>query len=145
MLNGQLIPRSIRRLGVRMTTYAGVGAVGTAAQYLVLVSIVSLGHGSPTTGSVTGAIAGAIVNYALNRRITFKSNAAHRDTLPKFAATAALGVLLNGLVMKVLAENHQVNYLIAQIIATALVLVLTFAINSVWTFRQQRTPERAGL
>jgi putative flippase GtrA len=137
MLNSRLI--------LRMTTYAGVGAFGTAAQYLVLVSFVSLGHGSPTAGSVTGAIVGAIVNYALNRRITFKSKSNHRDTLPKFAATAALGVLLNGLVMKVLAEDHQVNYLIAQIIATGLVLMLTFVINSIWTFRQQRTPGNAGL
>jgi putative flippase GtrA len=132
------------RLFVKMTTYAGVGAVGTLAQYLVLVGIVSLGHGNPITGSVTGAIVGAIVNYGLNRRITFRSSARHRDTLPKFALTAAFGVLLNGLVMKVLAEDNHVQYLVAQLVATGLVLVLTFMVNSIWTFRQHREPGKAG-
>lgn len=131
------------RLLVKMTTYAGVGAVGTLAQYLVLVGIVSLGHGSPIVGSVSGAIVGAIVNYGLNRRITFRSNARHRDTLPKFALTAGCGVLINGLVMKVLAEDNQVNYILAQVVATGLVLVLTFMVNSIWTFRQQGEPGNA--
>lgn len=132
------------RLIVRMSTYAGVGALGTLAQYLVLVGIVSLGRGSPIVGSVTGAVVGAVVNYCLNRRITFRSNARHRETLPKFAATAGLGVLINGLVMKVLAEDNQVNYIVAQVVATGIVLVLTFMVNSIWTFRQQREPGKVG-
>jgi putative flippase GtrA len=126
------------RLIARITTYAGVGAVGTAAQYVVLVGVVSLCRGNPVVGSVSGAIVGAIVNYYLNRRITFRSSARHRDTLPKFAATAAFGVLVNGLVMKLLAGDHQVNYMIAQVIATGIVLMLTFMVNSIWTFKQQR-------
>jgi putative flippase GtrA len=132
------------RLIVKMTTYAGVGAVGTAAQYLVLVAIVSLCRGNPVAGSVSGAIVGAIVNYCLNRRITFRSSARHSDTLPKFAATAGVGVLVNGLVMKMLAGDHQVNYMIAQVVATGIVLTLTFMVNSVWTFRQ-REPGDARL
>jgi putative flippase GtrA len=125
---------------VRITTYAGMGAVGTLAQYLVLVGMVSLGGGSPIVGSVTGAMVGAIVNYGLNRRITFRSSARHRDTLPKFAVTACFGMLINGLVMKVLAEDNQLHYIVAQLVATGIVLILTFMVNSIWTFRQPREP-----
>jgi putative flippase GtrA len=130
---------------LRFIAYAGVGALGTAAQYGVLVAMVSVGRVEPVAGSVTGAIVGAVVNYLLNRRITFRSGTSHRATLPKFAATAGLGVLVNGLVMKVLAQDNQVNYIFSQLLATGLVLILTFFINSIWTFKPRREPNGAGL
>jgi putative flippase GtrA len=128
------------RVVLKFVAYASIGAVGTLAQYLVLVATVASGRAGPVTGSVAGAVVGALVNYCLNRRLTFRSAGSHLNTLPKFAATACLGVLVNGVVMKVLTEDSRLNYMIAQVIATGMVLVLTFLINSVWTFRQQPRP-----
>jgi putative flippase GtrA len=108
---------------LRFIAYAGVGALGTASQYGVLVAMVSVGRVEPVAGSGTS----------------------HRATLPKFAATAGLGVLVNGLVMKVLAQDNQVNYIFSQLLATGLVLILTFFINSIWTFKPRREPNGAGL
>jgi putative flippase GtrA len=126
------------RVVLKFVTYASIGAVGTLAQYVVLVATVASGRAGPVAGSVSGAVVGAFVNYCLNRRLTFRSAGSHLKTLPKFAATACLGVLVNGVVMKVLTDDNRVNYMIAQVLATGLVLALTFLINSVWTFRQQR-------
>ncbi|WP_090861857.1 GtrA family protein [Paraburkholderia diazotrophica] len=130
-------------LAMRFFRYAGVGVVGTAAQYCTLVALVASGLTGPVGGSVSGAVAGAVVNYELNRRYTFSTRAPIILTLPKFAATACFGMLINGLVMKWLAVDLGINYLIAQVVATGVVLVATFSINSVWTFRQKGQSGRA--
>lgn len=119
----------------RFATYAAIGAVGTLAQYAVLIGVVDLRVAGPVTGSTAGAVVGAVVNYLLNRRITFKSNARHAVALPKFATTAVAGMLINALVMAALTGPAHVHYLVAQLIATGVVLMLTFSVNSVWTFK----------
>lgn len=124
-----------RRNLIRFVTYAMVGAVGTVAQYVILASLVSLHWAGPVSASVTGAVVGAVINYLLNARFTFASKS-HSSALPKFAATAVLGAAVNGLLMKVLIDFANVNYLVAQLIASAAVLALTYCINLVWTFRR---------
>lgn len=128
------------QLAARFSTYAGVGAIGTAAQYGVLIAAVNVAGTGPVAGSTAGALTGAIVNYLLNRRFTFRSSAKHSSTLPRFAMAACAGIVVNGLAMKAMTAAG-LHYLVAQVIATALVLALTFTINSMWTFRQQH---RAG-
>lgn len=124
-----------RRGLLRFVTYAMVGAVGTLAQYAILVVSVSMHSLTPVIASVIGAVVGAIINYILNARITFRSNA-HSSALPKFAITALLGAAVNGLLMVILIDFFVLYYLFAQIISTVIVLVLTYAINLVWTFRR---------
>jgi len=133
-----------RASAARFVAYAAVGALGTLAQYMVLIATVHAGLATPAVGSMVGASVGALINYWLNHRVTFRSTASHRSTLPKFAAIACLGVLVNGMVMKVLAESHHVNYLFAQIVATGLVLVMTFLINSAWTFKPQQRAQTSA-
>ncbi|MET0319650.1 MAG: GtrA family protein [Duganella sp.] len=117
--------------------YALVGAVGTLAHYAVLISTVSLHLLGPVAASVTGAIVGAIVNYFLNVRYTFRS-ASNGPAMVKFAITAALGALLNGLLMKLQIDAFGLHYLVAQLIATVVVLLLTYTINLLWTFRHPK-------
>jgi putative flippase GtrA len=132
------------RRAARFAIYAGIGAIGTLAQYAVLVSVVDRGVAGPVPGSVAGAVVGAVVNYLLNRRITFRSNARHASALPKFAATAGAGILVNALVMASLTGVAGVHYLVAQLIATGVVLILTFSVNSVWTFKARETTTGVG-
>lgn len=122
------------RAARRFVVYACVGAIGTGAQYAVLIAMVRSGCASPALSSMTGATIGAIVNYALNRRITFRSHSHLLSTAPKFALIALLGVLMNGVCMKLLTTIPGLNYLIAQLVTTALVLGLTYLFNSAWTF-----------
>ena len=121
----------------RFAVYAGVGAIGTCTQYAVLIAMVRSGYASPALSSMAGATIGAIVNYSLNRRITFRSNSNPLSTAPKFAIIALLGVLTNGLCMKLFATILELNYLVAQLVTTALVLGLTYLFNSAWTFNEQ--------
>ncbi|MFM0021421.1 GtrA family protein [Paraburkholderia azotifigens] len=118
----------------RFALYAGVGAIGTGTQYAILIAMVRSGSASPALSSMVGASVGAIVNYGLNRRITFRSNSNPLSTAPKFAIIALHGVLATGVCMKFFATSLEFNYLIAQLVTTALVLGLTYLLNSAWTF-----------
>jgi putative flippase GtrA len=114
--------------------YAGIGAIGTAVHYLTLIGLVR-GFGTvPVVASTAGFVAGAFVNYALNHKFTFASERMHRVALPRFFAVAAAGLLLNGLVMAAILVIVPVHYLIAQVVATAVVLVTGFLANRRWTF-----------
>jgi putative flippase GtrA len=118
----------------RLFTYAAVGAVGTGAHYTVLVTAVSLGLLAPPGASACGATLGAAVNFLLNARLTFR----RRASLPnatRFLVTAALAAGANGLAMTVLVRWLMVPWMAAQIIVTGGLFLLTFLVNSLWTFR----------
>jgi putative flippase GtrA len=114
--------------------YAGAGAIGTGAQYAVLIALVQLGHVGAVAASTAGAIVGAIVNYGLNYRFTFASRKAHARTGPRFAIVAMGGIVLNGIVVAVTLAAIGPHYLVAQVIATAAVLVAGYLANRLWTF-----------
>ncbi|HEY0468770.1 MAG TPA: GtrA family protein [Polyangiaceae bacterium] len=117
--------------------YAAVGAIGTLFHFATLSVCVEWLRLSPTNGSLVGAVVGALVNYVLNYHLTFASQQSHRVTLPRFLTVAAFGVLLNGGVVKVMTENMQLHYLLAQAVATIIVLGSGFVLNKVWTFAQR--------
>ena len=113
--------------------YSAVGAIATAAHYLVLIACVEWGHWPAFIASGAGAVVGAQVAYAGNRWFTVAHTGAVRTSWPRFQATALLGGLL-GMAIVALGVRLGLHYVLAQVVATLLGLVLTFAINRVWTF-----------
>jgi putative flippase GtrA len=114
--------------------YAGAGAIGTLAHYLTLTLLVELLGISPVLGTVVGAAVGALINYFLNYHFTFTSYASHARTLPRFLLVAGLGMGINAAGMWLGAEQLGINYLLAQIGCTGMVLATGFLLNKVWTF-----------
>jgi putative flippase GtrA len=114
--------------------YTLVGGLATIAQYVVLVALVELAGMNAGISSAAGAGCGALVAYQCNRRFTFPGRSPHRQALPRFLAVAALGVLLNASVVWSGTELLELNYLIPQVIATALVLAAGFTLNRSWSF-----------
>lgn len=125
----------------RFFLYLVVGATGTGVQYAILFALVASNTTGPVAASSAGALAGAVVNYCLNYRFTFVSNQRHTVAAPRFICVAAVGLGVNWLVMTALIHAMHVNYIFAQITATAVVLVLTFSVNSMWSFRFQSEKE----
>jgi putative flippase GtrA len=114
--------------------YASSGAVGTAVHYLLLAALVEgVGVGAVAASSC-GAIAGALVNYGLNYRYTFRSTRPHRESLVKFAVVSVAGIAINALVVAVGTTTFGWHYLLAQVVATGVVLGSAFAVNRAWTF-----------
>lgn len=119
----------------RFVRYCVVGAGGTLAHYLVLMVLMSSGLAAPAAASSAGAVVGSIVNYQLNYHFTFDSKESHAKAGPRFFLVAIAGLFLNWLAMVFFAERLKVHYLLAQFGATALVLFVTFVVNSAWSFK----------
>ena len=118
----------------RLARYTAVGLVATAAHYAVLFACVQWLQRPAYVGSGVGALVGAQVAFFGNRGFTF----AHRGSIlaawPRFQATALLGALL-GMAIVAAGVALGVHYLLAQVAATGLGLLLTYAVNRAWTFR----------
>ena len=131
------------RTHLQFLGYACVGAIGTAVQYALLVVGVSLFGVAPVIASSVGAVLGAITNYVLNYRFTFRSSKAHSAALAKFFVVALVGLVINGAVVDATMRFFGAHYLVAQVIATAAVLLSGFVANRIWTFKEEphaRTP-----
>ena len=120
----------------QFVSFAGVGAVATAAHYLVLIGLVQFYGLNPTLASGIGAVVGALISYGLNYHYTFRSNNSHALSLAKFFAVAGIGLVLNSISMLICIEVFGVHYLLSQVLATGLVLIWSFTMNRAWTFRE---------
>ena len=118
----------------QFSRFTGVGMVSAIGHYGLLIALVQGLAVEPVRASVAGALLGAWINYALNYRYTFRSRQRHRDSLVKFAVVAALGLLLNTLLMWLGVAVLRVHYLISQLCSTGLVLLWSFSANRIWTF-----------
>ena len=118
----------------QLMRYAAVGAVATVVHYLLLVVCVEVAAWPAWLASGFGAVAGAQVAYYGNRRFTFSHRGARAASWPRFQATALLGAVA-GMGVVALAVRMGLYYLLAQMLATLLMLLLTFGINRRWTFR----------
>lgn len=114
--------------------FALVGAAGTLLHYITLSLLVWSGIAAPGPAAAAGACAGACINYWLNYHYTFGGSGKHRATMPRFFALAALGVVLNGVIVSQLSHAG-LHFLIAQLVATGLILILNFLISKKWIFQ----------
>ncbi len=116
--------------------FSGVGVVGTAVQYATLFLLVQFAGVYPVLASTAGFVLGAFVNYYLNYIFTFRSSKSHFEAMPKFFTVATVGLLLNAMIMEFFISFFGLPYIIAQLIATALVLLWNFSANRMWTFME---------
>ena len=116
--------------------FSAVGAIGTLGHYLTLVTLVEsrLLHAVPA--SVVGFMVGAIINYLLNYRFTFRSRKSHKEAMSKFFVVAVIGAVINTILMYLGVDVFHLYYLLAQILATGIVLLWNFIVNKFWTFGQ---------
>uniref|UniRef100_A0ABX1PTC2 GtrA family protein n=2 Tax=Aromatoleum anaerobium TaxID=182180 RepID=A0ABX1PTC2_9RHOO len=117
-----------------------VGALGTLAHYSLLLALVEVAGAEPVVGSVAGFVLGALVNYAMNRRLVFRSERAHHEALPRFFAVAGIGLLWNALLMYALTDLLALHYLLAQVVTTGVLLGWHYVGNALWTFGAPSPP-----
>ena len=116
-------------------TFLGAGAIATAGHYLVLLLLVEIGHVLPAVASMIGAVAGAVISYYLNRNYTFHSKASHAKIAPKFFIVASLAVVVNTVLMATFTIWLLLPYFLAQVLTTCLLIIITFSLNKLWSFR----------
>ena len=125
----------------RFLQYAAVGAVATAAHYAILVGLVEAGWLAPQRAAALGAWVGAQVAFAGNAAFTFHGTPVTLAAWLRFQVTALVGAVLS-FALVAGGTRLGVHYLLAQIAATLVTLVVTFEINRRWSFASP-TPGRS--
>jgi putative flippase GtrA len=118
----------------QFSAFAIVGLFAAVAHYGALIGLVEGFGWEPVKATLVGYVAGGIVSYVLNRRHTFASERPHEEATWRFAAVAGIGFCLTWLWMEMLSGHLGVQYLLAQIFTTGIVLLWSFAANKFWTF-----------
>jgi putative flippase GtrA len=128
---------AVRSMGARLRRlprFLVVGGVATAVQYAILVVLVEVVGVTATVASTVGFVASAALNYRVNYTYTFSSSVPHSIAVPRFLATACIGLILNSTVMFLLAEILSVQYIVSQIVATGIALGWNFFVHQAWSF-----------
>lgn len=127
--------RAARSLWWRFKAFLVVGGIATLLQYAVLVALVELRDWPAPVASSAGFVIAAVANYLLNYYVTFDSRTRHARAAGRFLAVALAGLLLNAVAMLMLERMLALHYLLAQVAATGLTLLWTFAASQWWAFR----------
>jgi putative flippase GtrA len=122
------------KIAQRFFTYSVVGTVAAACHYSLLILQVETLHIEPLTASTFAFIAGVVTSYALNSSITFRDRRSTSWPLAKFLIISSIGLGLNSLFMATILRIFNVHYLVAQAVATAMVLLWNFSGNFLWAF-----------
>jgi dolichol-phosphate mannosyltransferase len=116
--------------------YSLVGATGFAMDLISLAALVEIWHWSPLWASCVSFTLSVVNNFSWNRSWTFRdSQGNYRSQFIKFLITALAGLVINLILMNWLLWL-KVHYLVARILAVAVIVLWNFIINSLWTFRQ---------
>jgi len=121
-----------------LVSFVLVGGFATGLQYAIMALLIWLADVPVVLASNIGFGISALANYLLNARITFRSEARHAATLPRFLITAALGMLINSLLLSLLVSLG-LHPAPAQLLATVGVMFWNYLINALWTFKKPLT------
>jgi putative flippase GtrA len=112
--------------------------VGVANTFVALVSyavLIQLGVSYVVAGPI-GWTAGVLHGYTWNRIWTFDSAAHYTALMTKYAAVAAVGLLLNTGLLALLVGAMGAGKLAAEVIALPVVVLTTFVLNRYWVFAE---------
>lgn len=115
---------TLKRWSSRLLGSAGIGALASVADFLVLTGLVELAHLNPALANVPALLVGAFVQFVGCRYFVFR---ARQGSLSKqlagFCVTELGTLLLNGLAFHLLVTLTPIPYPIARIAGTFLVFV----------------------
>ncbi len=123
---------SLKKTARQLLSYGAIGVLATSVHYAVMAYLIGDGW-FPVSSSTAGATAGALVAYFANRQWTFA--ASHSSSrMVRFMAVAAMGLLLNAVLLLTIQSWLIPSIIGAQLITTLLVFIATFFVNLKWSF-----------
>jgi putative flippase GtrA len=139
----QISPTSVARLraGVSapvLVQFIKFGIVGvsntllTLVVYTVLLKVFGVWY---LAASAIGFAVGATNGFLLNRRWTFREHIGDALTPVRWGIVQTGGLGINEGLLYLFVHDAQLDKLLAQVCATAVVTVTTFFVNRAWTFR----------
>lgn len=115
------------------------GCIAAGAHLMTMSFAIEWAGSDKENANSMGFVVGVLVNYAIQRRFTFREHArAHAEQIPLFVSFAVAGLFINRFVYEHGLHDFHLQYLIAAIMAIAVVFVFNFTANSLITFRPRR-------
>lgn len=122
---------------MQFVLYVLAGGAATLVHYVVLIALVEMASFAATPAAIIGALCGALTGFMINHRLTFSGSKARlQRAMFRFMLTAAASAALNGTLVWMSIHWLDWHYLLAQMVATVLLLLLTYPINRCWSFAE---------
>jgi phosphatidylglycerophosphate synthase/putative flippase GtrA len=104
-------PMNPKRSGLTLFGFnALAGAIATAVDFVVVLGMVEWSGFSPAIATALGCVLGGVVNYSINRLITFRSQGAVAPQLARYTLVSATSALLNAGGVALLTLHPQLAY-----------------------------------
>ena len=117
--------------------YTLIASIGTTLDIITLTILVSILHTSILPATAGAFLVGVITNFNLHKNITFHDTSNKIKTqFTKFFTVSILNFTITMTSMTVLVKYLNYWYLPSKIITVILVLIVSFTINSIWTFKK---------
>lgn len=129
----------------RFILFVGIGGLSTLLQFAFLIFFIETKLLNAVAASAAGYVLSAFFNYWANYHYTFKSQQSHWQAFPKFAIAVALGLSINTLLFALFLYllgqywpfAWPAPYLVAQVLATGITVVVNFLVHKFWIYREQ--------
>lgn len=126
----------MKRMITQFSRFLIVGGINTAIDfgiYLVLTRIFQLPFVLSTVISVSMAM---MVSYLLHKTVTFRNTEPHTTNgILKFLSVSITGLALNASIVYAGVHILGIHDLYAKICATLIVMIWSFFMHKLWTFR----------
>ena len=120
---------------VQFVKFGVVGVANTLLTFAVYTLLLKVFGVWYLAASAIGFVAGTINSFLLNRRWTFRGHVGDAYTPVRWTVVQCVGLAINEGLLYVFVHQAQLDKLLAQAFATAVVTVSTFFANRAWTFR----------
>lgn len=120
---------------VQFVKFGVVGVANTLLTFAVYTLLLKVFGVWYLAASAIGFVVGTINSFLLNRRWTFREHVGDALTPVRWAVVQCCGLGINEGLLWVFVHQAQLDKLVAQALATAVVTVSTFFANRAWTFR----------
>lgn len=135
-----------QRTILQFVGYLCVGTCATGVHITTLYLLVEKLLINPIVASSVGFIAGATTGFLLNRNFVFKTPTISQQQRSgiksigsaeyvKYCAMAGAGAVINGSLLAFLLYHCMLNYIYAQLLATASIVILNFICCKLWIFK----------
>ena len=111
-----------------------VGAAATAVHVSVVVALVETDLSGVFWSNFFAFNTAVFVSYFGHKNWTFKATGLFSELLPKFFATAVLGLCLNQLIMYVGTNIYKAHYQLLLALAVTVVPLVVYVLNKFWVF-----------
>jgi putative flippase GtrA len=117
----------------RLARYFLVGCFAVTVQFTIMIVGIEVFAIRKPIATTVGFLIAVIVNYGLQRQITFESDAPHIQAASSFIAAASVLAVINVVIFSILIGY--INYIIAQVFTSLVVFLLNYEFNRRFTFR----------